>query len=653
MTPAPARQVWLWLLFVCAAGGLSGQTSSIFTEQPGPTVGVAGSYADFSFTVRVPTAFARLDIIVFRGSVNISPRFSIVRQSFSNGFNAQGSYTVGEFTVRIGDLTNADVASYTFEITVNGQRFTDTTSQPVALTLGPPVAPTITRQPLSALVSASSPVTFSVAATGTPSPSFQWYRDGVAINGANGPTYAVFVASNATGTYTVVASNPSGSVTSAPATLAIGTPAAPTFTEQPTNIATAAGYPLTLYAEASGAPEPVYQWHFNGNAIAGATGATYTIPLVSSAHSGTYTVTATNAAGSITSSPASVTLVPPAAPTLVAPPTAASMISGQTATFTVSASAAPPPAYQWLKDGAPIAGATRSKLTLAAVTAADAGTYSAQISNPLGSLTSPGATLSVLPDARLANLSVRAALASGARLIVGGVVTGGARDVLVRGIGPSLVPFGVTTPLSNPRLDLYDSNQVITHSNDDWPLALESTFTSVAAFPLTSGSKDSAFVQNLSGAFSIHTHGPGQGIVLAEMYDTGAPTTARLVNLSARTHVGTGDNILVAGFAIAGTSSKQLLIRAVGPALVAHGVTGFLADPQVELRSAGGGILHTNDNWEPAIASAFARVAAFDLPAGSRDAALLVTLPPGTYTAQVSGVNNTTGEALIEVYEVQ
>jgi hypothetical protein len=138
-----------------------------------------------------------------------------------------------------------------------------------------------------------------------------------------------------------------------------------------------------------------------------------------------------------------------------------------------------------------------------------------------------------------------------------------------------------------------------------------------------------------------------------EAYDTGALTPARLVNVSARNRVGTGDDILIAGFNITGPGSLQVLIRAVGPGLTVFGVPSVLVDPKLEIFNDRNVKVAENDNWESALASTFAKVAAFAINAGSRDAALLVELPPGSYTAQVRGADGGTGDALVEVYEVK
>ncbi len=252
--------------------------------------------------------------------------------------------------------------------------------------------------------------------------------------------------------------------------------------------------------------------------------------------------------------------------------------------------------------------------------------------------------------ARLSNLSVRTAMAAGQNLIVGFFVDGGSRNVLVRAAGPALTVLGVSGAMSDPRLDLYNGSTLVL-SNEDWPASLAATFSSVGAFAFPASSRDAAFLQGIGGSASVHARGTGAGIVLVEAYDTGTGNSPRFINLSARNQVGTGDNILIAGFNLDGTGSKQLLIRAVGPKLAAFGVTGFLVDPKLELYRDSTK-LNENDSWAATLAATFATVGAFPLDTGSRDAALLTTLAPGSYTVQVSGVNNGTGEALIEIYEV-
>ncbi|HEY1108381.1 MAG TPA: VCBS repeat-containing protein, partial [Opitutaceae bacterium] len=263
------------------------------------------------------------------------------------------------------------------------------------------------------------------------------------------------------------------------------------------------------------------------------------------------------------------------------------------------------------------------------------------------------------PISTLSNLSVRTGAGAGDRtLIVGFVVADGARDVLMRAVGPTLAAFGLGGTLGDPKLELY-AGTVRSATNDNWAASglRAADFAAVGAFALPAGSRDSALRASLSGARSIRVTGAddGSGIALVELYDTGGGT-GRLINVSARAAVGTGADILAAGFAVSGGAPKRLLLRAAGPTLTAFGVGDALADPVLTLRRLGEDTpLATNDDWAgtAALTTAFASVGAFQFsPATSSDAALIVELPPGTYTATVSGKNDTTGVALVEVYEL-
>lgn len=265
---------------------------------------------------------------------------------------------------------------------------------------------------------------------------------------------------------------------------------------------------------------------------------------------------------------------------------------------------------------------------------------------------------------RIVNMSIRTNAGTDEDTLIVGVALGGAgttgsKAVLLRGVGPTLGAFGIEGALADPVMTVF-RGQTQLAQNDDWDAAAGAVFSSLGAFAFTAGSRDSAFYGSAlaAGAYSIQIAGKnnGTGLALAEIYDAtpaGSVTsvTPRLVNVSARTQVGTGDNILIAGFVIGGQSAVRVLVRAVGPTLGAFGVTGVLADPRLEVYS---GTTRTaeNDNWDAAAAATFGSVGAFAFTPGSRDAALVATLQPGSYTAQVSGVGGGTGIALVEVYEV-
>jgi hypothetical protein len=354
----------------------------------------------------------------------------------------------------------------------------------------------------------------------------------------------------------------------------------------------------------------------------------------------------------------------PAAPAAVTrDPTPQIVETGGTLRLAVLAEGSPSPTYQWLRNGQAIAGATSFAYVDPAIIKAEAGTYEVVVTNVIGTTThtqkSAAANVEVVPTSRLSNLSVRTSLAPAQVLTLGAVAAGQPKTFLIRAGGPALNAFGLQG-MADPRLDLYRGTPSPSGSNDDWNPALASVFQSVGAFPYAAGSRDAALNPSLTGAFTVEAKGTGPGAVLVEAYDVTGGITGRLVNLSARNQVGTGDDILIAGFAISGTGTKQVLIRAVGPGLTGFGVPGALADPRLAVFSSAGARLAENDNWGTRIGTAtlataanFSAVGAFPLNANSRDAAILITLNAGaSYTVQVAGVNNTTGEALIEVYEV-
>jgi hypothetical protein len=271
--------------------------------------------------------------------------------------------------------------------------------------------------------------------------------------------------------------------------------------------------------------------------------------------------------------------------------------------------------------------------------------------------------------AYLTNLSIRASAGAGAQTLivgfnVGGEGTTGSKNLLIRGVGPTLGERGVTGVLTDPMITLFSGSREVA-SNDNWdPIATPvSTQNTVAAgFRLTGGSRDAALISSgvTAGTTTVQVTGVGgtSGIVIAEVYDLVTPTsvtaaTPRLTNLSCRAQVGTDANVLIAGIVVAGNGQRRLLIRVVGPGLNQFNVPGTLADPRLTVFS-GQTAIATNDNWDPneVPPATQANAGAFPLPTGSGDAAVIVSLPRGPYTVQVSGASNSTGVALIEVYEL-
>jgi sugar lactone lactonase YvrE len=278
----------------------------------------------------------------------------------------------------------------------------------------------------------------------------------------------------------------------------------------------------------------------------------------------------------------------------------------------------------------------------------------------------------------LVNLSSRVRVTSGdtsRAAIAGFVVTGTTpKELLVRAVGPSLASYGVTGALTNPKLQIFDQSGKVIAENDDWrgDATVSATGDRVGAFRLPANSLDSALVTTLApGAYTAQVSAPagGSGIALVEVYDasTAVTSSSKLLNLSTRGFVDTGEGQLIAGFVVSGASAKRVLIRGIGPGLTSYGVSGVVADPGLKVYAANGSSpIAQNDNWEtpqavnstqtPAsatdIAAANRAAGAFPLASGSKDAAVIVTLSPGNYSAVVSGANNTTGAGLVEVYEI-
>jgi len=264
--------------------------------------------------------------------------------------------------------------------------------------VAPSVAPVIATQPLSQSVATGGNVTFSAVASGSPSPTYQWQKGGANIAGATSSSYTITgVSSGSAGSYSVVATNSAGSVTSSSAVLTVTTVSvAPAITTQPVSQSVTAGGNVTFSVVASGSPTPTYQWKKGGTNISGATSSSYTITGVSTGNAGTYTVVATNSAGSVTSSGAvlSVTTVN-SAPSITKQPASQNLNVGDNLTLSVIATGYPAPTYQWRKNGINIVGATAATYTSANIQTTDGANYTVVVTNSIGSATSSAAVVNV------------------------------------------------------------------------------------------------------------------------------------------------------------------------------------------------------------------------------------------------------------------
>lgn len=365
-----------------------------------------------------------------------------------------------------------------------------------------------------------------------------------------------------------------------------------------------------------------------------------------------------------------------APPLITASPAARTVVEGNPAAFAVALDN-PDTAttFQWRRDGVAIPGATAATLTLARTAVADAGRYACTVTNALGATASDPALLTVILIAqagRIINLSVLTSLDAPdtdftVGFVLGGAGTTGPKSLLIRAAGPSLAPFGIANFLPDPKLPFF-ADGALAGENNDWlgTAPLTALIAQTGAFAYTGpASKDAAFsAANLTTAahtviVSSATVGAGTGSVIAEVYDATpaaaiTAATPRLINVSVLKNI-PANGTLTAGFVIGGLTPKTVLIRVTGPALTPLGVTNVLADPRLTFYQTGTAVaLATNDNWSgtQSLKDAMAAVGAFPIDPAGKDSALLLTLSPGSYTAQATGVGSSAGTALVEIYEV-
>jgi hypothetical protein len=639
-----------------AMHSMAGATA-LSPSQPSPASATAGVPTTLVFTVTGSPAAPQS--YTFAGSVPPGMTF--------RALGGTGAGTVsGPINTSTVQLSGTPTTAGTYVITIIGWRGANGTSDQhrasytVTVTGSTNAAPTITTQPTSRTVAAGSPASFTTVVTGSPTPTLQWFKNSVAVPGATSEllTFASATLADA-GSYTLVATNSQGSVTSNAATLTVT--AVPAITTQPTSRTVAVGSQASFTTVVTGFPTPTLQWFRNSVAIPGATSELFALASAALADAGTYTLVATNPQGTATSNAATLTVTGGAIspPSLSAQPANIAQVVGTAASLSVVASGSP--TFQWRKNGANIPGATAATLSFASLAAADTASYDVVLTNAAGSVTSNAATVVVATPltAVLRNLSVRTTLSANQILFVGVNMSGAGKDVLVRAAGPSLGALGVPGTMVDPRLAVFTtaSPPVQIAQNDNWlgNAAVDAAIRALGAFPFVStASLDAALVTNIVGGRTVQVSGSTAGNVIVEAYDAGPGNTARFTSIAARNFVGTGGDILIAGFTIDGTGSKNLLIRAAGPSLGALGVPGTLVDPKLEIFTATAVPVKVaeNDNFAGAVDTLARTLGGFGFVPGARDAAILVSLPAGGYTVQVSGLNNGTGEAIIEVYEV-
>lgn len=253
--------------------------------------------------------------------------------------------------------------------------------------------------------------------------------------------------------------------------------------------------------------------------------------------------------------------------------------------------------------------------------------------------------------AQLLNISSRLRVQTGDNVLIGGLIITGPdpKKVAFRAIGPSTKVPGL---LDDPTLELHDGTGALVTSNDNWTDSPERSQIETAGLA-PGDNRESVILRTLNpGAYTAVVRGKNNstGIGVVEAYDLDTTNNSEMANLSTRGFVETGDNVLIGGFITGNRNGNiNVLVRAMGPSLAGL-VPTPLSDPILELHDGNGATLVTNDNWQE---SQKPEIEQTGIPPGDpHESAILASLPPGNYTAIVRGVNNTTGNGLLEVYNI-
>lgn len=666
-TPLPAG-----LSIVAATGAITGTptTVGITTVLLGATNGTGTGNATLTITVAAASSAPNItnSPLTAAGTIGTAFNFRITASGTPTTYAASPLPAGLSIVPATGIITGTPTTAGTTAVVLGATNAFGTDNATLTITVrAVGEAPIITNTVLTAAGTVGVPFSYTVTATGgSTSYNATGLPAGLSLGDSTGaitgrPTVA------GTSVVTLTADNPTGTDSST-LTITVGEASGTPIITSPETTPGTVGVPFVTYLiTATGLPTSYTATGLPvGLTLNKLTGAINGTPTTAGTY--TVTVTATNAAGTGTSS-LTITIGAVTVAPIITSPAAASGVSGTPFVAYIIAATGLPTSYT--ATGLP------AGLKLNTVTGAITGTPTATgtflvtitATNSAGTSTKT-VNMTVVPNSRIVNFSARAVSGPGNEtLIMGFVVAGETKNLLVRGIGPGLATYGVTAPLADPMLTLYGSTGIVA-TNDDWQTntagasnatLMAATAARVGAFPLAAGSKDSSLLYTVkNGAHTTGLLRPNSttGIALTEVYDTDTALGARLINVSARMNVTAGQGTLIAGLIISGTSSKAVVIRGIGPALAAYGVTSPLADPQITVYS-GSTVVGTNDNWETGtstaaqVSAAAARVGAFALPAGSKDATLLLTLPPGAYTVHVNGVGNTTGIALVEVYDAQ
>ena len=545
-------------------------------------------------------------------------------------------------------------------------------------------APVITASPAPRTVVVGGSTTLSVSASAAPAPTYQWRKSGVAISGATGATLQLAnLQLSDSVNYDVVVTNSAGSATSSSAAVTVvrRSFAGTYFGSFGGSLG---NYAIYLRGDNSG----VFLGYLPGNS----TGLRNTEFSVTDLGAFQLTQGAVSMSGTIATDGSITGLVggvsgaalsgarspdtglaqsAAGAYQAAAANTSSSVygiVSASGQAFVLVQTSTTSDGGQSSLDGDNRITITTARQSIIATIAPDTSGLTVVVTSGSTATTFTGASEAVLATQRLANISTRARVGTGDSVTIAGFVISGqeSKPVLIRAIGPTLRGLGIATALAAPKLELYRSGtSTPIASNTGWSTggnlsAIIAATNQAGAFALGATSADSVIFATLApGAYTavISSANGTPGVALAEVYDLSAPAVGqKLFNISTRANTGSGDSTLIAGIVVSGSVPKRVLIRGVGPTLASLGVVGALAQPQLTVIKDGVTVA-ANSNWSTspdaaAIAAVSAQVGAFALGATSADAAMIVSLAPGNYSAQVSGANGTSGIAIIEIYEL-
>jgi len=274
---------------------------------------------------------------------------------------------------------------------------------------------------------------------------------------------------------------------------------------------------------------------------------------------------------------------------------------------------------------------------------------------------------------QLGNIFTRAFVQTGDNVIIGGFIVQGPqlKKVIIRAIGPELTRRGVPDAMSNPTLELHDVTGALIASNDNWQQTIIGGIITSdqradirASGHAPKDGRESAMIVILPpGNYTAIVRGVNDttGVALVEVYDLSPVSNSTLGNISTRSFVQTGDNVMIGGFIVQGTQPERVIVRAIGPELAAppFNIPDALANPTLEVHDETGALIASNDNWVQTIIGGIITMNQVrdirnsgHAPTDPRESAIIATLQRGNYTAIVRGVNDTTGVGLVEVYDL-